>query len=285
MKTVQDSKYRFRLVQSVALMVTVCLGLTNATPARALDVPEGGDALFHQLRASSLVAVGSFQARTPTGALQFKTLSSVVGELGTAFTVQGDTYTNGLPLKQGVEVIVFMKGKGLIGPILRPLPYTLATSINSIQPFDSRFSGDLKLIVADIQKVRGDKRALKETLMKWRDHASSYIQESVVLDLINHTVFEAQDAALLGQTLQAGKLSSLEARLEIIRQLEKFKLNSFNGFLVKLVSTENESVALKVAALDVLGATGDQASLRQLATVVGNGQSLRLKERYIGHLK
>ncbi len=267
-----------------ALTMTTALVALWSTFASALDVPEGGDAFFHQLRASATTVVAKLNQVGDKG-LEFSTDQVLSGpEVGAKFVVRQDDFLRRAPLQVGDHYLMFLRGKRPGLPVLIG-GYSLATSISSLFEVQETDVRELKIVIDDYAKFKEDRVALKRALLVHAKSKVAVIQRSAVSDLIGFTRFELSDARILGGLLAEGVIIDSRARQDIVLQLERFKISDFNRILIGLIKSKRETVAVKVAAIDALATMKDDKALSEVSLDVQAHQSLRLKERYYGRVK
>jgi len=252
------------------MIAALAFGL-GAPAAFAIDLPFGGDALHHQLRAASDVGLVTIAGKRP-GAYACTLVEGLKGSLPVDFSVAADEPS--MPaLRPGATYLLFLKPAGAPSRV----DYRLAASIYSIQPASVRNLPAYRSAVHAYLAAAGDKGVLKASLRTLAANPVAYVQYSAVADLKHLGLIEAADLPWLTELVSAGRLGDPRARGIVARQIGRFGAREHTGLLEELVRKPGESVSVKTDALEALRAMGATASLEGLRSTIEASPALRLK--------
>jgi hypothetical protein len=257
----------------------LCLSLT----VKAYDAPYGSDGIFHQQRASSIVAFISFSS-TDRLFHNFNVVKTMKGKLPTTLKISAATGEQApLPrMKTGQVFLAFLKGDALAA---RRGVYSLPMQGMSLHAVSPRMAAKYEEVVADYIKYAKDKDALAERLLAHSEVPDEYIQYSAVRDLTSVFAPKAQVAQALALKLQRGKIRSANAKLDVVEQITRFKLTAFTPVLETMILNSTERVSVRAAGLVSLERMGQTEAIRRVAPTVVNDQSGRLRRIGIDVIK
>lgn len=252
-------------IQSIALVLF--LTLTSGVAA-AIDIPQGGDAIFYQLRASSDAAIMKFVRQDAKG-FHFETVSALRGQVGKQLSVPDDGYLGSLRLQPGQSYLLYLRDG------------TLATSLYSMHKVLPAEQAVYKEVIGAYTQNLEKREALKPTLKKNFTHKVPYIQYSAVADLMTLQLVTNDDLQELGKLMGDKKIVDPRARQMIINQIGIKQLKQFTPTLDKVVRDKSEPVFVRSAAVDALTEMKAKDTLQKLGPVIDQDQSLTLKRKVL----
>lgn len=262
------------------LYLALVIALLNVSSVFSIDVPEGADAIFHQMRNSNVVALATLKSMDKTK-FTFVIQKNLLAQTGKEIVVSRFSLENshGISIKENTNYLLFLKQKRLTGGIL--IGYSFAMGGYSLQPVGERDFNGISDVVADYVRFKGDKASLKAALLNHNLKANGYVQYSTVVDLDTHGMMDATVAETLAERVKSGKLTDPRAKFTIVNRIQHFGLKKFAPILESMILNTNENISVRTASLKGLQKFGDQAALARVAPVLVEGMSGRLRRTTI----
>ena len=248
--------------------------LFAGTISYALDIEEGGDAIFYQLRAAKQVVIAKLE-RKDKDFFDFSRVANLYREVQTQFRVSvTDSFASDAEISVGRTYLLYLHE-------LRDKPgtYSLVASIYSIQPVNVTEFRDYRDVIGDYVKFGNDPVALKQALFRNFDHKVPYIQYSAAMDLSVRRLLVKEDADHLAALLSAGKIVNPRARVALIEHLGRFETVRHASVLEHIAKNSREPVSVRSASLDALYQMKAVDTLKNLVKVIDADQSLKLKRK------
>lgn len=254
-----------------------------ASPAFALDVPPGGDALLHQVRSSQIAAVGVLVS-AGKNTLSFKDVQSLDGQVPATLEVSADDYVQTLKLVPGKSYALFLNppgGKALPGA---RRPFDTAVSMYSIVETAPAEVGEYKQAVSVMRKARADKAAARTPLLKTLGESKvPYLQYSAAQALRQLNVLQKDDLPVMRRALENPQMDP-RAQEQVVRELMRIDPGDQSKLLEQLIKSPKTSVAVKSLAVDGLFRQKGPEGLKPVLDDIDKAQSPRLKKQVGGLL-
>jgi hypothetical protein len=244
-----------------------------AASVHATDIPEGGDAAYHQLRASSDAVIADLRP-SPVGYL-FEVVQQIRGTAPATFYLDDEDDSDlKEALRVGQRYLLFLrKGRGGT-PQLANSYYSAV----AVEASDVAAHADF---IRSLVKVMSDKAALKPLLMKYAMERLPYVSYSSVADLVHLRLLTSADVSSLARMLEGGQITEPRAKALVVGQVAKFRLAELAPMLERLAADPGQSILVRSRSLDALYQMNATASLRNLATRMAHDPSLHLRRKII----
>jgi len=252
-------------------------------PAMAVDVPEGGDAIYHQVRNANAVVFATLTS-SDKSFLYFNLLKGLNRKMPATFKI-GRALAPGhdqLVLKNTATYLLFLKVNRLSE---RLGIYSLAMGEYSVSPMNRKFMNDYESVISDYMKFRGNNAALAKSLMLHVDKRIPYLQYSAVKDMAMRGMLDETASTELAEKMRNGIIVDPRAKLEIVRKISKFKMTTYTPILEQLIVDNSENVSVKSASLTALDHMGQVEALRRVAPAMLEHRSGRLRRVTIDIVK
>jgi hypothetical protein len=245
-------------------MIVLC-----AASAHATDIPEGGDAVYHQLRASSDVVIADL--RPSVVGYLFEAVQQLRGAAPASFYLTPDNAEERDALRAGQRYLLFLQ-RGRSGPELAVSYY----SAIAIDPADTAAFADF---IRSYVKVMSDKAALKSLLMRSAGLLLPYIPYSSVADLVGLGLLNASDVTSLAKMMDAGQVTDAKAKGILVGQIVKFRLTELVPTLQRLAVDRAQPLLVRSRSLDALYQLRATDALRSVAAQIEDDPSLHLRRK------
>ncbi|HZH03059.1 MAG TPA: hypothetical protein VEY30_04685, partial [Myxococcaceae bacterium] len=234
--------------------LTSAVVLAFSIPALAIDVPEGGDALYHQLRSSERTVIAQYEGRGQRGAA-FTSQAPLRGQLPSRFEVPTDAYLPSESLRPGASYLLFLSEErdGL----------RLPTGPSALRPFDLRDAPALREAIARYEEGAKDKAVLKKYALELLGSPVAFLQYSAAADLTRLGLLGKDEIPLVGRLLTGGQPVEPQARQLLLRHLGRLEAKEYATYLEKVLGSREEPVSARVAALDGLRFMGNVEAIRR----------------------
>lgn len=252
-----------------------------ASPARALDVPPGGDALFHQVRSSKVVAVGVLSTVT-RDKLSFKAVQSIDGTVPATLDIPTDPYVTTLRLTPGKSYTLFLVPQAGDRGQTESGKFQFAVSMYSLVLTEPRDVGSFREAVALFRKAQSDRSTARTPLLQMlRESKVPYLQYSAAQGLRKMKLLKSEDLPNIQSLLQP----SLDPRAQEMLVRETSRIGGVeHKILEDLIRNPQTTVTVKAIAVEELfrakGANGLKPLLKDIDTI----RSPRLKKQIGGLL-
>lgn len=251
----------------------VCALLLLGQTAGAIDLPEGGDAIFYQLRGAKSAVLAKLSKVNKDSSLEFTKVADLNGQHPATFQV---AVASDLPMpapKVGETYLLYLD------LVKAPSSFALAMSIYSIRPVASTEVKNYQAVFAAYLKGKTDAAAFKKTLLSTVDQKDAYLQYSAVSDLITRRLLTVKELPLLWSKLKAGALVEVQARTLVVQQAGRLGQKTLTPDLEALVKNVKEAASVRIMALSALRQLKAEDSLKKLAPIITTDPSLKLKLR------
>jgi hypothetical protein len=244
-----------------------------AASAGATDIPEGGDAAYYQLRASSDAVIADLRAST-AGHL-FEVVQQLRGTTPASFYLdeEGDLKE---VLRVGQRYLLFLRK----GPAGTP---QLASSYYSAVAVEAADTAAYTDFIPSVVKAMTDKAALKPLLMRNTTARVPYLSYSSMADLVHLRLLTSADVSSLARMLEGGQITEPRAKALLAGQVAKFRLTELAPMLERLAGDPAQPILVRSRSLDALYQMNATAALRNLAAKMAHDPSLHLR-RKIGEM-
>jgi hypothetical protein len=243
--------------------------LLCAASALAIDIPEGGDAAYHQLRASTDAVIADLRP-SAVGHL-FEVVQQLRGSAPASFYLDMEGGEEKEPLRVGQRYLLFLE-KGRSGP-------ELALSFYSAIPIEAADTAATADFVRSFAKLMADKAALKPLLLKSAGLLLPYIQYSAVSDLAQLGLLLPADVASLARMVDAGQITDGRAKAIVVGQVVKFQLTNLLPMLERLALDRTQPMLVRSRSLDAMSQLNATDSLRKVAGAIADDPSLHLRRK------
>jgi hypothetical protein len=240
-----------------------------AASAYATDIPEGGDAVYHQLRGSSDAVIADL--RPSTVGYLFEVVQQLRGTAPTSFYLDVDSAEEKEALRPGQRYLLFLE-KGRSGPQLA-LSYYSAVAIEAA---DTAAYADF---IRSYVKLMSDKASLKPLLLRSAGGVLPYISYSSVSDLASLGLLTSTDVTSLARMMDAGQITDGRAKAVIIGQVVKFRLTDLVPMLERLAGDRAQTILVRSRSLDALSQLNATDALRNVARLIEDDPSLHLRRK------
>lgn len=259
-------------MKTIKALLTVAVIFGGAV-AHAIDIPEGGDAIFYQLRASTDTVIAELvKQQGPT--YEFRVTSTLSGRAPVSFTITDEPgYLASKNLKQGRSYLLYLRDSGSKPAV------TLSTSLYSVQEVEADESATYKEVIAAYRQALGDKQALKPILLKGTATKIPYIQYSAVQDLQYLNLMTKDDVERLGTMLEEQQIIDSRAKKLIIQRLGSKHFSRFAPLLGRIAQNASEPLSVRSASIDSLFELDAKEQLKNLQTAIDKEPSLSLRRK------
>lgn len=257
------------MFQRAAVALSAAAALALPTSTLALDVPEGGDALGHQLRGSQAVAFA--ELADTGGTLAFRRAQALVGRVPDGFQVPADEYVRAAGLKSGNFYVVFLNS-ALRGR------WALSMSRYSLVLAGANDVGAYRDAIRMYQGAGLDRAAFRKAALALLDSRVEHLQYSGMSDLARRGLFTANDAPRIAR-VALDMRAPPEARKIALRQLGRLGAKAHAETMGDVLGDPAEPVSVRMAALDGLDTMGETQVIAKHSEAVSAERSPKLKAR------
>jgi hypothetical protein len=243
-----------------------------AATAHATDIPEGGDAVYYQLRASSDAVIADLRP-SPVGYL-FEVVQQLRGTAPATFYLDEGDDDLKETLRVGQRYLLFLRK----GPGGTP---QLASSYYSAVAVEAADVAAYADFIRSFVRAMSDRAALKPLLMRNATGRLPYLSYSSVADLVHLRLLTSADVSSLARLVEGGQITDARAKALLVGQVAKFRLTDLVPMLERLAGDPAQSILVRSRSLDALYQMNASGALRNLAAKLAHDPSLHLRRKII----